>query len=205
MKVWPRVVVLSLVALVATFGAWDRFLAPHFVAKNFDVVEPGIYRAGLIDAGLLESVVKEHGVRRIVTLLPERRNDPRQQEEARIANVQGIRIERFPLHGNGTGDPMMYVRAVQAIVEAHRADEPVLVHCAAGAQRTGGVIALYRVVQGKSGAEIVDEMKRHGLDPRKNAALLPYLNSNMAFFVEELHARGVLERVPASVPQLPVG
>jgi len=205
MKAWQRTAALSLVALVVAFGVWQRVLAPAFVAKNFSAVEPGVYRAGLIDERLLESVVSEHDVRRIVTLLPEKRDDPRQREEARLATERGIELERFPLHGNGTGDPMMYVSAVQAIVEARRASEAVLVHCAAGAQRTGGVIALYRIVEGKAGNEIVAEMKRYGYEPRKNPALLPYLNSNMAFFIAELHARGVLERVPATLPQLPVG
>jgi predicted protein tyrosine phosphatase len=110
----------------------------------------------------------------------------------------------LPLGGNGTGNINHYAQAVIAIVEADRKSKPVLVHCVAGTQRTGGVIAAYRLlVQKKDPAFVIDEMKRYGFRPKSNPALLPYINGNMAELSLLLKQAGAIDEIPNPLPQLP--
>lgn len=203
MKTWQRIAVASVVVLVV-LGVWKGVLEDHFVPKNFGTVEPGLYRSGLIDQSLIEGVVDKYALKRIVTLLPPDPDNSNQRAEQRVAAEIGVQIDRFPLLGNGTGDPVMYVNAVEAIVKARRDNQPVLVHCAAGAQRAGGVIALYRIVQGWPVDQIVAEMARYGWRSSKDHAVIEYLNEHMAFFLDEFAARGVIGEAPVPVPRLPL-
>jgi protein tyrosine phosphatase len=110
---------------------------------------------------------------------------------------------RFPLGGKGTGDVNEYARAIAAIADAQKNHLPVLVHCATGAQRTGGIIAAYRLlVQQKDPAFVVSEMKRYDWNAKDNPALLPYLNSNMAEMAKLLKEAGVINEIPSPLPQL---
>jgi protein tyrosine/serine phosphatase len=86
-----------------------------------------------------------------------------------------------------------------------REGKPVLVHCAAGAQRTGGVVALYRLlVQGKSPEFAFAEMQKYKYDPRRSPKLLEYVNSHIGEIAEDLVRDGTIERVPDPLPQLRV-
>ena len=80
----------------------------------------------------------------------------------------------------GPGRVEQYVGAIAAIARAERAGEPVMVHCIAGAQRTGGVIAVYEMlVERKPAAEAFAEMLRYGHDPSVNPKLTAYLDDHM--------------------------
>jgi protein tyrosine phosphatase len=81
----------------------------------------------------------------------------------------------------------------------------VLVHCAAGAYRTGGVVAAYRMlVQGGSPADAWAEMKRYDWDDSE-PQLPDYLNSNMAELAAQLVQLGVIDEVPDPLPVLQPG
>jgi protein tyrosine/serine phosphatase len=108
------------------------------------------------------------------------------------------------LRGNGTGDVNQYALAVVAIADAEKKLLPVMVHCAAGAQRTGGVIAVYRLlVQKKDPDLVISEMKHYGWRPQSNPALLPFLNNNMAELARLLKQAGIIEDIPLPIPKLP--
>ena len=125
------------------------------------------------------------------------------RQSAAAAAKLGIERLIFPLSGNGTGDINNYAKAIAAICEAQEKEKPVLVHCAAGVQRTGGVIATYRLlVEKKDTPFVLAEMMHYGWNPRRNVHLLPYLNSNMAKLAKLLQQMGVIDDVPASLPQL---
>ena len=184
---------------------WNDALRPRLVAKNFDAVEPGLYRSGQISRHLIAPTLRSHGIDAIVNM-NEEPGDPDEAAEVRAAAALGIDRRTFNLRGDGTGDPQMYVRGLTMLVNARRAGQTVLVHCSAGSERTSGVIGLYRVLfEGWFPANAVPEMFAHKHDPRRNPDLLPYLNAHVGEIARGLVDAGVLDRVPDPLPVFPVG
>ena len=195
--------------LVILLGAgsvwlWEEVLEDRIIPKRFGVVEAGqIYRCGRLHSALVEKTLKKYDIARIVDLTGGYPKDQNLEAEIRATEALGItRVELF-LQGDGTGDINQYAEAIAFIHEAVRDKKPVLVHCAAGAQRTGGVIAAYRLlVQQKPPGEVHQEMTKYGWNPDKDHAVLLYLNANMRKLADLLVAKGILDRVPDPLPQL---
>jgi protein-tyrosine phosphatase len=102
----------------------------------------------------------------------------------------GVKRINFLLGGNGTGDPNVYPAAIRAIVEANHNNTPVLVHCQSGAQRTGGVIAAYRIlVEGKSNADAFAEAQLYG---RSNPKLIPFVEEHLPEWKQSLAREHVI-------------
>lgn len=168
-RLW--VVVGAVVGALAAFGVWDRLVKPHVIAKRFGVVtEDRIYRSGKLTASTMEAVVREHEIRTIVDL-GAWVHDPRGERlEAQTARVLGVERHVFDLIGDSTGDPNDYVEALRLMTDP--ANQPVLVHCGAGTERTGALVFLYRtIVEGKAEQEALAEARRAGHDPRRNPRL----------------------------------
>ena len=196
--------VLAILLVAGSVWLWEEVLEDRIIPKRFGVVEPGqIYRCGRLHRALLEKTLKKYDIARIVDLTGGYPKDQDLEAEVRAAESLGIkRIELF-LQGNGTGDIRQYAEAIAFIHGAVRDNKPVLVHCAAGAQRTGGVIAAYRMlVQQKPPGEVQLEMTKYGWNPAKDQAVLRYLNSNMRKLADMLVEKGVLDKVPEPLPQL---
>ncbi len=135
----------AVVAIALGAVAWHKVLRDQFVPRNFGpVVEGRIYRSGQLSRRMLEKVVADHGIRTIVDLSVS--SPPREETERERAASSALGVERheFSLGGDGTGDPEAYGRALALMADP--AHQPLLVHCAAGAQRTGVAVMLYRHV-----------------------------------------------------------
>ena len=121
--------------------------------------------------------------------------------EREAAARLGIQRINCPLAGDGTGDIAEYANAIEAMAGALAERKPVLVHCATGAQRTGAVVAFWRVlVQGRSPQAAYRELLAYHHDPIANERLVPYLNGNMARLAQMLVDRHVIEQVPDPLP-----
>jgi len=197
--------IILIVAVVAgAVWLWEDVLEDRIIPKRWGTVTEGqIYRSGRLSAALVERTLKKHDIAVIVTLCG--RSPDNKDEVAEIAAAERLGIEylRFPLRGNGTGDIENYAHAVAAVVQAQRAGQPVLVHCAAGAQRTGGVTAFYRLLIEKTPREeVLREMQRYGWRPERNADLVPYINENMDRMTVMLRDMGILDEIPDPLPQL---
>lgn len=195
-----------MIGVVATAiePGWVRDLRDQFLPKRWGVVEPGrIYRSGQISAHLIKQTLAEHRIGRVVDLTFDNPKD--RYHEAELAAIAELGIERelFPLISDGTGDVAIYAGAVAAVAEAERAGTPVLVHCAAGTQRTGGVVALYRLlVQKKAPAEVLAEMRTYKYDPHQSPRLMAYLNEHMRELAQELVRLGTIGEIPEPLPVL---
>ncbi len=174
-------------------------------ARKWGVVEPdAIYRSGHIATYRIERDLHEHQVDVIIDLQGFDKLDPRHLAEREAIERLGIESHRYPLAGNGTGDITMYADAIAMMVDARKRGKRILVHCAAGAQRTGGVIACYRMlVEGRTPAEARAELPLYGWRPEKDAILLNYVNESMPQLIDLLIERGVLKQRPDRLPQLP--
>lgn len=200
-----RTTVLGLVALVAAAVLlWEGVLEYRFVAKRWGVVEPGsIYRSGQVSKWLIGDVLQSHNIQVIIDMNGIESDDEHQQQEIQVARERNIELHRCQLGGDGTGDVQSYAEALKVLADSQEAGKPVLVHCSAGAQRTGGVVAFYRLlIQGRPPAFVYNEMQEYGWDPVGDRVLLDYINDHMAELANLLVSNGVLERVPDPLPVL---
>lgn len=196
---------VGLTVIIATcIWAWDSFLEDRIIPKRFGVVEQGrIFRSGQLSAALVKKVLVKHNIRVIIDLGADDPKNSDKQAEKQVASELGIDLLRFPLRGNGTGDVNEYAGAIAAIDSAEKNNTPVLVHCSAGTQRTGGVIGAYRLLkQKKDPAFIIRELKKYDWDPKDNAVLLIYLDDNMPKLAMLLKEKGVIDEIPSPLPKL---
>ncbi len=207
----PRVVrnagiAIGSIALLVIAGlvVWNNGLRDRLLPKNFGVVEPGkLYRSGQISHWQIEQALKDNGIKVIVALSGHGGKQADLDAELKASSELGIDREVFPLGGDGTGQIEQYAKAIALIDASKKQGKPVLVHCIAGAQRTGGVIATYEMlVEHKPPSEAFVQMREYGHDPTANPHLLEFLNSHMAELAQKLVDRGVISRVPDPVPQL---
>ncbi len=197
-------IALALLLLGVAVWSWEEVLEDRLIPKNWGCVEPGlIYRSGQLSAALVERTLKKHNIEVVVTLNGEKPQDADCLAEREACRTLGIDLKRFPLGGDGTGDIHHYANAIAAIVAAMKAQRPVLVHCAAGTQRTGGVLACYRLlVKGDPNDRVLQELSHYGWRPEKNPKLLPFVNGHMAELAALLKEKRVLAEVPDPLPVL---
>lgn len=189
-------------AIGAALGAWFGGLDDRFFPKRWGVVDAGsIYRSGQIHEALIEPTLRANGIDVIIDLAGD--DCPASRAEVEAAHRLGVESVLLPLHGDGTGDIERYAQAIQRMVESEARGEQVLVHCVAGGSRTGGVVAMYRIlVQGWSPEKARDEMLAFGWKPYK-ADLGGYLDRNMEPLARRLVELGTIPRMPDPMPRFP--
>lgn len=173
-------VIAIVVAVVAAVGAgvwvWDQHIKDHLIPRNTGVVVPGsLYRAGRQTPNTFRKLHDRWGIRTIVDLGAYRPDTP--EERRARATTERLSIERhrfFNLHGDATGNPNEYVAALRLMNDLSK--RPTLVMCAAGAQRTGLAVLLYRrIVQGVPFERAYPELAVYKHKPGKDWRLLTYL------------------------------
>jgi protein tyrosine phosphatase (PTP) superfamily phosphohydrolase (DUF442 family) len=90
---------------------------------------------------------------------------PESVAERRTAERLGIAWHCIPLPGNGASTPAERAQIKTLLFDPAAA--PILVHCAAGANRTGLAVGLYRLhVQGWPLDQVLEEMRAFGFEDR---------------------------------------
>jgi predicted protein tyrosine phosphatase len=198
--VWIGVIVLLVIGFLV---AWNNGLRNMTFPKAFRVVEPGkIFASGVIYHGLIEKTITQHHIQRVIALTDDPGNVDEQAERDVSAKL-GVKYFLFPLNGDGTGDIHQYEKTLIEVNRAVGDNAPVLVHCFAGAQRTRGWIAFYRLlVQQHSPAEVKAELTTRDWRAPPSPKLFPYVNEHMAELAQLLVADGVIKSVPNPIPQI---
>lgn len=126
-------------------------------AYNFAEVVPGaIYRSGRPDERWYRYAHQRYGIRHVVRLFEAGGPVPMPP------NDLGMTVHAFNWT-NQKAPPRKELDEVLAILDAN---QPVMVHCWAGADRTGYAIAAYRILrQGWTAQQALDEMSRYWHSP----------------------------------------
>ena len=175
-----RLIVIALLVTLAAVG-YRNLVHPNIFPKRFGVVVPGsIYRSGKLTTAALTKVVRENDIKTVVDLGAWVEDTPENQRanarEQATSDALGVERHVFQLIGDATGDPKQYAEALKIVLDP--ANQPVLVHCGAGTERTGCLVAMYRMYHdGLSLDEAYAEAEKAGHSGGRNP-----------------HLRGVLEK-----------
>lgn len=181
------VIILTIGLTCGLIGWWYAGLRNWFEPVNFGVVEPGrIYRSGQISEHVIRKTIQQNHVGVIVSLSGD--ESPDADAEKSAATELGVdHVYLGGLAGDGIGDPNVYPKALAQIIKANQNGKAVLVHCQSGAQRTGGVIAAYRIlVEGEAPDEAFAEMRKYGHDPKHNPRLIPFIEEHLPEWRKQL-------------------
>ena len=152
-----RLFSISLAGFLAFQAEAQRGLPAQQGILNFGKISDALYRGAQPDALGLTNLAKL-GVKMIINLrMP---NDLWAPEES-FAKAQGILYTNIPLRGLGrpTDDQ---IRSILAAIET--APGPVFVHCQHGCDRTGTVVACYRIKHDNwNGDAALEEAVRYGI------------------------------------------
>lgn len=137
-----RLVLATCVLATILLAVGIYYIANYNTANyNFDVVQAGkIYRSGQPDEALLSKMVSEYKVKTIISL----RGRPPSFERT-FAAANGIRL--VSMNMSPTKEPSDAQIEEFLAITKDPANYPILVHCKQGADRTGLMIALVRVIQ----------------------------------------------------------
>ncbi len=129
--------------------------------RNWGVVESGrLYRSNHPTPWQLERAVRRHGIRTVINLRGQREScgsDALGREAARELGLEHIDA---PLESRGAPhkDRVLRLAGIYA-----RMQEPALIHCKSGADRTGLAAGIWLLVQGRPVDEALRQLSlRHG-------------------------------------------
>jgi tyrosine-protein phosphatase SIW14 len=126
---------------------------------NFHHVNEHIYRGGQPSSEGWDSLTKL-GVKTVIDLRPA--NEHSTKEEEREVRAAGMRYINVPLSGLGA-PPDQKISEVLTLLDPDSA-ETIFVHCRRGADRTGTVIACYRIAHDHwKNQKALQEAKSYGM------------------------------------------
>ncbi|MFA6213043.1 MAG: hypothetical protein WCT03_25080 [Candidatus Obscuribacterales bacterium] len=127
--------------------------------SNFDIVSEGLWRGAAPSNQALQKLA-DSGVKTIVDL---RMAGQGAQEEASRAKKLGIKYVHIPL---GFMGPSLFKVGQFLNIVNNPANQPVFVHCRYGADRTGALVAVFRVIHDHwSFNQAYTEMRSHHFKP----------------------------------------
>lgn len=140
--------VLSLLAIMVAGRVW--YLEEQ---GNFHAIAPGeAYRSAQLDRDELEHYIRKYDIRSIINLRGERADKDWYREEIATAHALGVR--HFDYDGIGATRPPSTRDLAKLLALFAAAPRPVLLHCQAGADRSGLAAAIWKeVVDGASASQ----------------------------------------------------
>ena len=149
---------LSAIAFLLAFSATPSLAQQHKELPNFQKVSERLYRGAQPGAGGIK-LLAEIGIDTIVNLRGENEQTRANRKEA---EALGLRYYSIPMAGLSRPSDDQ-VKRVLAIINAPDSGT-VFVHCKHGADRTGTVIACYRISrQGYTAEQARAEARKYGM------------------------------------------
>lgn len=170
-----RWIIAGLLLVALAGGLYYAFWRGH--TKRFLAVEPGVlYRVGQPTQFGLEYLVRNHGIRTVLSLQRERvrvrqglfdTDTSNWHDEAEFTRSLGAEHLQWPLGDEAHWPwptPWVYESFFQLVDDP--ANRPILIHCAGGRHRTGSLAALYRLEYDRWPVErVLEEMHSFEFGP----------------------------------------
>ncbi|WP_407052100.1 tyrosine-protein phosphatase [Methyloraptor flagellatus] len=140
-SVWRGLKVGGLSILLVAFGigGWAGYLR---LTGNIHEVETGrVFRSGQLWPSQFASMIRAHDIRTVINLRGESPGESWFDQELQTAAARGVKYISVPMSANAEPSPELLMKLVHAL---DTAEQPVLIHCEGGADRTGLASAIYR-------------------------------------------------------------
>lgn len=124
---------------------------------NFHELDPGwAYRSGQPDAIGLTLAIAEYNIRTVINLRGADPGEPWYDAEKAVCDAMGVALTSHAMDGGALPSG----ETLRAVVETlQTAPRPILIHCQMGADRTGAISAIYRMlILGQPRAEALAEL-----------------------------------------------
>ncbi len=186
----PKHVLLGIVLAGFTLGTpvvYYRYVYTH--SKRLREVSPVVFRSGCMTGPGLEEAIRTHRIKTVLNLmeeapdadLPNHYLSPNTTKESEVCKRAGAEMvhlaldfvapQSYPLE-----QPKTIEKFLGLVDKAIANNEPILIHCKAGLNRTGCLVALYRMeYEGWTNAEAMVELKRMGFGESTSTAANPYI------------------------------
>jgi protein tyrosine/serine phosphatase len=152
---------LGLMAAAAVVGVGAWWQSTRLPRRFAPVVDGRLYRSGRVSPAQLERLQRQYGIRRVISLLDA--DDQATLAEQQAADRLGIEWHNIPLTGDGASTAAERDQLRQLLADPDA--PPTLVHCAAGVNRTGLAIGLYRLhCQHWKLEQVLAEMRAFGFE-----------------------------------------
>ncbi len=153
-----RVIAIAVISMLVASASLAQEKAGYSDLPNFHKVNEQLYRGGQPKSGGVKKLA-ELGIKTIVNL---RGSDETTRAEEAEARAAGLAYFNIPLPGFSRPTHAQVAR-VMAIIE-NEGNGPVFIHCRRGSDRTGTVVAIYRISQHNwTASQAMNEAKRLGL------------------------------------------
>jgi len=131
--------------------------------KNFQTVEPDLYRGGRLTAANIRFLSQVHHVKTIISFETYWNAPEVKQIEIETAKELGINLIHVPMNPVGDINADFVWKAVDLVAKEQR---PLYFHCYRGSERTGLVAAGYRMkYENWTYKQATDEMDKYGFSP----------------------------------------
>ncbi len=158
MKLRVKTLCKSLVCLILGLAALLGLHALYLiVSHNFHVVVPGtVYRSRQMGGSALEATMRKYGIRSVLNLRGKSFTQSWYSEETNTVALLQAQYLDIPL---SAGREVTDAEIERLLTAMRNAPKPLLIHCNAGADRTGLVSALYLYsIEGRSSEESVGQL-----------------------------------------------
>ena len=129
---------LGVLAVAAVTGAY--LLGIQMTGNLGAVVAGEVYRSNQPTPARLEAYEKTYGIRSVINLRGGSQGEDWYDQELATSKALDIRHYDFPMSDR---EELSQDRAIQLVALMEKAEKPMLIHCKAGADRTGLASALY--------------------------------------------------------------
>lgn len=168
---WRRIVVRSGLALVGLSALFGAYLGILILSGNFHEVLPGqLYRSAQLSGERLGQEIDRYGIKTVINLRGENVGKGWYDDEVAATAAHGATHVDFGMSASKDLTPEKTQRLLALLKTA---EQPILVHCMSGADRTGlaSVIFLQQV------AGVDEEEAEWQLSPLYGHINLPFLGA----------------------------